>query len=45
MRGDVDAKALASMLLNTTTGLHVRSRLEPGPDRLKRIVDATLALL
>jgi TetR/AcrR family transcriptional repressor of nem operon len=45
IRRDVDAKALASMLLNTTTGLHVLSRLEPGPDRLTRVVDATLALL
>jgi TetR/AcrR family transcriptional repressor of nem operon len=45
IRSDVDAKALASMLLNATTGLHVLSRLEPGPDRLTRIVDATLALL
>ena len=45
IRSDLDAKALASMLLNTTTGLHVLSRLEPGPDRLTRVVDATLALL
>lgn len=45
IRSDVDAKALASMLLNTTTGLHVLARLEPGPDRLTRVVDATLALL
>ncbi|MFE2179234.1 TetR/AcrR family transcriptional regulator [Streptomyces sp. NPDC059455] len=45
IRSDVDAKTLASMLLNTVTGLHVLSRLEPGPDRMTRIVDATLALL
>lgn len=45
IRSDLDAKVLASMLLNTTTGLHVLSRLEPGPDRLTRVVDATLALL
>jgi TetR/AcrR family transcriptional repressor of nem operon len=45
IRGDIDAKTLASMLLNTVTGLHVLSRLEPGPDRLTRVVDATLALL
>lgn len=36
---------VASMLLNTITGLHVLSRLEPRPDRLTRVVDATLALL
>ncbi|GGP73069.1 TetR/AcrR family transcriptional regulator [Saccharothrix coeruleofusca] len=45
IRGDVDAKALASVLLNTATGLLVLSRLEPGPDRLTRVVDTTLALL
>ncbi|MEV0119802.1 TetR family transcriptional regulator [Streptomyces sp. NPDC050844] len=45
IRSDVDAKALASVLLNTLTGLHVLSRLEPGPDRQTRVVGATLALL
>ncbi len=45
IRGDIDAKTLASMLLNTTTGLHVLSRLDPGPERMIRVVDATLALL
>lgn len=45
IRSDIDAKALASMLLNTVTGLQVLSRLEPGPDRLNRVVDTALALL
>jgi TetR/AcrR family transcriptional repressor of nem operon len=45
IRRDIDAKVLASMLVNTTTGLHVASRLEPGTDSLTRVVDATLALL
>ncbi|MEU1443992.1 TetR/AcrR family transcriptional regulator [Streptomyces mirabilis] len=40
-----DAKALASMLMNTVTGMHVLARIEPGPDRLRRVVDATVDLL
>ncbi|WP_411088904.1 TetR/AcrR family transcriptional regulator [Streptomyces sp. 061-3] len=40
-----DAKALASMLLNTITGMHVLARIEPGPGRLLRVVDATIDLL
>ncbi|MFD0441373.1 TetR/AcrR family transcriptional regulator [Streptomyces chartreusis] len=40
-----DTKALASMLLNTVTGIQVLTRIEPGPDRLLRAIDATIDLL
>ncbi|ULR48526.1 TetR/AcrR family transcriptional regulator [Streptomyces deccanensis] len=42
---DRDAGALASMLLNTFTGMNVLARIEPGPDRLRRVVDTTVDLL
>ena len=40
-----DANALASMLLNTVTGMNVLARVEPGLDRLLRVVDATVDIL
>jgi TetR/AcrR family transcriptional repressor of nem operon len=45
IRRDLDAAASASMLLSTATGLHVLARVESGPERLRRVVDATLELL
>ena len=45
IRPELDAQAVASMLLNTITGMHVLARIEPGSDRLLRVVDATLDLL
>lgn len=45
IRPELDAAETASMLLSTATGLHVLARLEPGPERLHRVVDATLQLL
>ena len=45
IRPELDARAVASMLLNTITGMHVLARIEPGSDRLLRVVDATLDLL
>lgn len=45
IRRDLDPRATASMLLNTITGLRVLARVEPEPDRLRRVVDATLDLL
>ena len=45
IRADLDAAAVASMLLTTATGLHALARIEPGPDRLRRTVDATLDVL
>ncbi|MDF6045934.1 TetR/AcrR family transcriptional regulator [Streptomyces sp. JH14] len=40
-----DAKALASLLLNTVTGMRLMGRVEPGPDRLARVIDTTIDLL
>lgn len=45
IRPDLDASDSASMLLSTATGLHVLARVESGPERLHRVVDATLELL
>lgn len=45
IRRDLDAAASASMLLSTATGLHVLARVASGPERLLRVVDATLELL
>lgn len=45
IRSDLNAADAASMLLSTATGLHVLARVDPGPERLLRVVDATLALL
>lgn len=45
IRPGLDPAATASMLLTAATGLHVLARVEPGPERLVRAVDATLALL
>jgi TetR/AcrR family transcriptional repressor of nem operon len=45
IRPELHAADTASMLLNTATGLHVLARVEPGPERLLRVVDATLDLL
>ena len=45
IRPELDAKAVASMLLNTITGMHVLARIEPGADRLLRVVDGTIDLL
>ncbi|MER6852643.1 TetR/AcrR family transcriptional regulator [Streptomyces flaveolus] len=40
-----DSKALASLLLNTVTGMRLMGRVEPGPDRLIRVIDTTIDLL
>lgn len=45
IRPELDAADAASMLLNTATGLHVLARVEPGPKRMLRVVDATLDVL
>ncbi|MBT2538853.1 TetR/AcrR family transcriptional regulator [Arthrobacter sp. ISL-69] len=45
LRIDLDDQAVASMLLNTVTGLHALARLEKGPARMRSIADATIALL
>lgn len=45
IRPELPAAAVASMLLSTVTGLHVLARVESGPDRLLRAVEATLAVL
>ncbi|MDX1873246.1 TetR/AcrR family transcriptional regulator [Mycolicibacterium sp. 120266] len=45
IRPDVAAAAIASMLLSTVTGFHVLARVEPGPERLLRAVEATIAVL
>jgi TetR/AcrR family transcriptional repressor of nem operon len=45
IRPELDAAGTASMLLSTATGLHALARVEPGPERLLRVVDATLELL
>ena len=45
IRPELDAANAASMLLNTATGLHVLARVDPGPERLLRVVDATLESL
>lgn len=45
IRPDLDATATASMLLSTVTGIHVLARVEAGPRRLLRVVNATLDLL
>jgi TetR/AcrR family transcriptional repressor of nem operon len=44
-RPELPAADIASMLLCTVTGLHVLARVEPGPERLLRAVEATLAVL
>jgi TetR/AcrR family transcriptional regulator, transcriptional repressor for nem operon len=40
-----DSKQLASLLLNTVTGMRLMGRGEPGPDRLIRVIDITIDLL
>ncbi|MBT2597529.1 TetR/AcrR family transcriptional regulator [Arthrobacter sp. ISL-72] len=45
LRNDLDDQAVASMLLNTVTGLHTLARLEKGPARMRSIADATISLL
>lgn len=45
IRPELHAADSASMLLSTATGLHVLARVDPGPERLLRAVDATLAAL
>ncbi|WP_406437333.1 TetR/AcrR family transcriptional regulator [Streptomyces sp. NBC_01613] len=40
-----DAKALASLLLNTVNGMRLAARVDSGPDRLRRVIDATIDLL
>jgi len=40
-----DSKALASLLVNTVTGMRLMGRVEPGPDRLIRVIDTTIDLL
>jgi TetR/AcrR family transcriptional repressor of nem operon len=45
IRPELDAADTASMLLSTATGLHALARVEPGPERLLRVVNATLELL
>ncbi|MET3721309.1 MULTISPECIES: TetR/AcrR family transcriptional regulator [unclassified Arthrobacter] len=45
LRSDLDAGAVASMLLNTVTGLHALARVDHGDGRLQRVVGATVDLL
>ncbi|MDA2892392.1 TetR/AcrR family transcriptional regulator [Mycolicibacterium sp. BiH015] len=45
IRADLDAADVASMLLSTATGVHVLARVDSGPERLLRAVDAAVALL
>ncbi|PRY32364.1 TetR/AcrR family transcriptional regulator [Pseudosporangium ferrugineum] len=45
IRPDLDAGATAGLLLNTVAGLRVLARVESSPDRLLRVVDATVDLL
>lgn len=45
IRSGLDPRATAGMLLNTVTGLRVLARVESEPDRLRRVVDATVDLL
>lgn len=45
VRPELHPADTASMLLNTTIGLHALARVEPGRARLLRIVDATIDLL
>jgi TetR/AcrR family transcriptional repressor of nem operon len=45
IRRELDAANVASMLLATITGMHVLARVESGPARLMRVVDATIDLL
>ncbi|MCZ0730935.1 TetR/AcrR family transcriptional regulator [Mycolicibacterium iranicum] len=45
IRPDLNASDAASMLLSTATGLHVLARVDSGPERLHRVVDATLDLV
>lgn len=40
-----DAKALASLLLNTVNGMKLTARVESGPDRLCRVIDTTVDLI
>ncbi|MER5802167.1 TetR/AcrR family transcriptional regulator [Streptomyces mirabilis] len=39
---DRDPVALGSLLLNTMVGLRLLARIEEGPDRLHRVIDATI---
>ncbi|MEO3786004.1 TetR/AcrR family transcriptional regulator [Actinocorallia sp. B10E7] len=39
---DRDARALASMLLSTGVGLRLLARVATGPDRLDRVIEATI---
>jgi len=39
---DRDPAALGSLLLNTVVGLRLLARVEVGPDRLARVIDATV---
>ncbi|UFR00534.1 TetR/AcrR family transcriptional regulator [Streptomyces sp. Go40/10] len=39
---DRDAAALGSLLLNTVVGLRLMARVAEGPDRLVRVIDATV---
>lgn len=45
IRPELHAADTASMLLSAATGFHVLARVDPGPERLLRAVDATLAAL
>ncbi|MFG2138755.1 TetR/AcrR family transcriptional regulator [Streptomyces sp. NPDC048650] len=42
---DRDARAVGSLLLNTIVGLRLLARVEGGPDRLARVIDATVDIL
>lgn len=45
IRADVTSADAASMLLSAATGMHALARVDPGPERLLRAVDAAVALL
>jgi TetR/AcrR family transcriptional regulator, transcriptional repressor for nem operon len=42
---DRDAHAIGSLLLNTLVGLRLMARIAEGPDRLSRVIDATVDAL
>ncbi|WP_427019440.1 TetR/AcrR family transcriptional regulator (plasmid) [Pseudarthrobacter sp. P1] len=45
LRSELNADEVASMLLNTVTGLHALARIDRGDGRLQRVVSATIDLL
>lgn len=42
LKPDQDARAVGSLLLNTVIGLRLMARVSEGPERLSRVIDATV---